>query len=1031
VIAFRLFTALALMLAVGGCKAANQIEGGGSREGSSSLAKNLLGESCRLEQRRLRQGIPSDRQPFEIYCAEWQRNSGSFVEVSVPGGLPAERRLRREAVERLVKTSAPSLDFGLRMTCRPGVWSMLPNNVEVFVSGCTLKSGNWPYVTMAAAVGDLLVQAEGLPSSLPVMVSALSLVRPPVPRAETARIIQQIKEPQPDFAKPVDVSVLRPILDAAVGPNRSSFSAGDIGVFQDQTEKARLNNGVQSFSVAEASLRQALDIQSRLLSPDDPGVGDTLTTLALEVSNQGRFEEADALFRRAEPIIAKSPDPSDYPRLLGNLALHAANQRQFQKAMTIIRDATARRRAVVAELGGDRGDSGGVGSGPSVFGAGLAAQGDIANGLMVEAAMAMRVNAFNAAENALVEARRILDQVQGLPGWWRPMANGLAADLAARQNRPEEADASYRRAIAQLRSLFGETWPTIAATMDLAKFQSNRKSYDASLVTYRTAFQMIANDTSRRPDITVNQLIPYMTAAVAIAEREPTLKATLFTEMFRVNQLVRDGVAAQTIARASARLATDDPKIAELLRVTDEATRERDSLRLELAAEQAQGDDRRSQAREEELRLKLVAAAKLVEAKEKELNEAFPGYAKFATTQAVEASEVSSKLAPNEAMVVFAFGRDTSFGFLIKSTGVVAAELDVAEEDVGEAVGGLRRAFEGRGGQVAAFNLTASYRLYQRLFGSFGAELDGVRHLIVVPNGPLGSFPPALFVTEPPADGVPDYRNAAWLAKKMATSLSPSVRAFLDLRALKGRSAAARPFIGFGDPAFVGLQPGQTAPTMVLDSQCRIGAPMPPEVLRALEPLPDTADEVRKVATLLGGDANSVILGRAVNDRAIREGQLDQYRVVYFATHGLLPGELLCQAEPGLALTPPDSPPTSVENDGLLSASKIASLRLNADLVVLSACNTGGSGGKFGGGALSGLAESFFHAGARSLLVTHWQVPSASTVSLTTGLFQRTGAKLDGGTAEALRGAQLALIRDAATSHPVFWAAFTLVGEAG
>jgi len=104
---------------------------------------------------------------------------------------------------------------------------------------------------------------------------------------------------------------------------------------------------------------------------------------------------------------------------------------------------------------------------------------------------------------------------------------------------------------------------------------------------------------------------------------------------------------------------------------------------------------------------------------------------------------------------------------------------------------------------------------------------------------------------------------------------------------------------------------------------------------------------------------------------------------------------------------------------------------------VLSACNTGGSGGKFGGGALSGLAESFFYAGARSLLVSHWQVPSLSTVSLTTGMFERLsgrergGAGISGGSAEALRQSQLALLNKSDTAHPFFWAAFTLVGESG
>jgi CHAT domain-containing protein len=245
------------------------------------------------------------------------------------------------------------------------------------------------------------------------------------------------------------------------------------------------------------------------------------------------------------------------------------------------------------------------------------------------------------------------------------------------------------------------------------------------------------------------------------------------------------------------------------------------------------------------------------------------------------------------------------------------------------------------------------------------------------------------------------------------------------------------PFLGFGNPTFEGTKVGQGDGLAALNADCRVGAPLNPAMLRGLAPLPETADEVRRVAQLLGSGPDSVVLGAAVNDDTIRQRNLGQYRVLYFATHGLLPGELKCQGEPGLALSPPTRQPETTENDGLLSTSKIARLRLNAELVVLSACNTGGSGGKFGGGALSGLAESFFYAGARSLLVSHWQVPSLSTVKLTTGMFERLSGRergrpgIGGGSADALRQSQLALLDAADTAHPFFWAAFTLVGEAG
>jgi CHAT domain-containing protein len=116
----------------------------------------------------------------------------------------------------------------------------------------------------------------------------------------------------------------------------------------------------------------------------------------------------------------------------------------------------------------------------------------------------------------------------------------------------------------------------------------------------------------------------------------------------------------------------------------------------------------------------------------------------------------------------------------------------------------------------------------------------------------------------------------------------------------------------------------------------------------------------------------------------------------------------------------------------LLDASEVAALKLNADLVVLAACNTAAAGGgRFGGGALEGLADAFFNAGARAVLASHWEVPSAATTQLMTGVFQRYGQNRQRGRAEALRQSQLALIGRPVTAHPFNWAAFTLIGDSG
>ena len=197
-------------------------------------------------------------------------------------------------------------------------------------------------------------------------------------------------------------------------------------------------------------------------------------------------------------------------------------------------------------------------------------------------------------------------------------------------------------------------------------------------------------------------------------------------------------------------------------------------------------------------------------------------------------------------------------------------------------------------------------------------------------------------------------------------------------------------------------------------------------------PLPETADELCAVAGDIGADASEMRLGTRATEREVKamstRGELAQYRVVHFATHGALAGELKGSIEPGLILTPPDA--ASEEDDGYLSASEIAALKLDADWVILSACNTA-AGDAASAEALSGLARAFIYAQARALLVSHWAVSSNATVKLITAAIREIASDKTVGRAEALRRAMLALIEkgEAYEAHPAYWAPFIVVGE--
>ena len=246
--------------------------------------------------------------------------------------------------------------------------------------------------------------------------------------------------------------------------------------------------------------------------------------------------------------------------------------------------------------------------------------------------------------------------------------------------------------------------------------------------------------------------------------------------------------------------------------------------------------------------------------------------------------------------------------------------------------------------------------------------------------------------------------------------------------------------IGFGDPVF---SPGATsegdrraARTRGTRGKVRSyadywrGAGLDRAMLaNTLPQLPDTADELKTVAQALGAPATDIHLGRNATVTAVKRASLANYRIVYFATHGLVAGDIKGLAEPSLALSLPATP--TDDDDGLLKASEVAQLKLNADWVVLSACNTI-AGEKPGAEALSGLARSFFYAGARALLVTHWEVASDAATRLTTSAFAILKADPKLGRAEAMRRTMLAFLSDPSSpenAYPAIWAPFAVIGE--
>jgi CHAT domain-containing protein len=515
-----------------------------------------------------------------------------------------------------------------------------------------------------------------------------------------------------------------------------------------------------------------------------------------------------------------------------------------------------------------------------------------------------------------------------------------------------------------------------------------------------------------------------------------------FDEALDVIQHGAQSSAASAVNKLAVRVAAGNDHLAELVRRDQDLASEADRLdKAIIAALSRQGSPREAAAGRE--RLAAIAAERA--ALQTTFAAEFPDYAALSNPLPLKAKEIQELLSGDEAMVLFALADRESFVLALTRDEFDWQRIPLGADALSQKVALLRRGLDvGKAsdstGKSGLYDLAFANELYATLFGPVEGLVKDKRSLLVAPSGALTALPFHLLVTEKPAAAVPDriegYRNAAWLLKRQAVSVLPSVSSLKALRGFARREQAVKPMTGFGDPVFNPSEGGnerRTASRSVTNlayTDFWQGAGVDRGRLAlALPQLPDTADELNAVGRDLGVTAADIHLGADASETTVKRAPLADYRIVYFATHGLVAGDVKGVAEPSLALSIPKVP--SALDDGLLTASEVAQLKLNADFVVLSACNTI-AGDKPGAEALSGLARSFFYAGARALLVTHWSVDSEAATRLATSTFDLLKADSKLGRAEALRRAMLAYLDDTSSprnAYPALWGPFALIGE--
>jgi CHAT domain-containing protein len=404
-----------------------------------------------------------------------------------------------------------------------------------------------------------------------------------------------------------------------------------------------------------------------------------------------------------------------------------------------------------------------------------------------------------------------------------------------------------------------------------------------------------------------------------------------------------------------------------------------------------------------------------------------------------------------------------------KSGPVAFAAIKATSGEIESKIRKLREALEPQAAMISdipEFDLKLGYELYSLLLQPVESGWKPAKKLIVVTNGALGLLPLSLLPTastEAVEEAEPlfsAYRNVSWLARSHAITTVPSAAALRTLRQLPAGKPNRGELVAFGDPYFSTEQQAEAeAPIRVADANINAGGAenamrgMPlkrrdsPKLegidsadLALLPRLPDTSEELKSIALALQADPSKVLfLGKDASEKSVKTMNLSGFKILAFATHGLVPGELNGLTQPALALSSPTV--TGDPGDGLLTMEEILGLKLDADWVVLSACNTGAGAGA-GAEAASGLGRAFFYAGTRALLVTNWSVHSQSARELVSDLFKRQVGDSKLPRSEALRQAMMSLVdgpgyvnangkTEFAYAHPLFWAPYTIIGDGG
>jgi CHAT domain-containing protein len=911
---------------------------------------------------------------------------------------------------------------------------------------CQSVPGRVPYSVYEVSDGGTIVVSEGMAALSDLLELALKVAAGTSdPPAATARL-----QSGAQFSRNA-ASNLTAAADAA---QRSP---------EFLRQRAFIQNQGWIFDDAERDFRLLAAADN--ISPSDRAYAQI--NWALNVSNQGRFAETERHFAEAAATAAMLKDTQFDALTLNYRALDFLNQRKFAEAEAAANRAVALRGEIDPLAGAGNASDGlvatdmGLQITPSLS-ANLNRRGNMTAFEVTTLTAAERMQVQNAQAYYVIGTARLrtgdaasaienlerADMILANPRltisavWLRARVLDELSRTDLQAGRAEEARMRLLDAVKafQLRRDLAVTPAEAVLYLSIARIEAESGATDQALADYATGFDLFRQSRGTVGD-SADGMKPYFDLLIAQSRSDPAHAHDYQRRFFDAIQSLVSQASAQTIARLAARF-SQTGTAAGAARAFEDAQRQFTIKSSEIQRRQEAGDYSAQLRDADNSELKVLNDR--LQGLQQQLLQANPRYGQLlATTTTLD--DLQKALRPGELYFKITLLGDAGYAMAVSNQDARIYAIPLTRAQGQSQVTALRHPFDTTG-SVPRFDVVLSHNLYTLLFGPVQDLMASTRHLIYDPDGALISFPAAAFVVDDASVtqfrtrqtqfqmgryNIDLYENIGWLGRNTEVSLAVSPSAFLQARAFQS-SRARYAFLGLGDPVIEDKSDPRLF-RLVSDPANGADEAACKQARTAMaNGLPNTG--MGAIITTIGEKLHArpedIVLGSAFTDTAVLDRpDLNNFKVVFFGTHGLLPTKNDCLPEPALV--------TSLgagESDALLDASEILDLKLDADLVVLAACNTGGAGaesadrtGLSGSGeALGGLARDFIYAGSRSLIVSQWEVDREATTALMGALFDGE----QGSQGDAFRRAQLSLMSDKKFSHPYYWAAFSLVGDA-